>query len=460
MFTFVFALSAALVIGYIYWNTSLLLNRQVEESVRSEAENLSRQYETGGIVRLINVIEQRSAAPGNTIYLLLDHADRPLAGNLYNVPAALDGPPRWIEFKYDRYDGGERSESLARARLFILPGDYTLLVGRAISELRRFEKVITSALFWSLGLILVIGLLAGILVSRRMLVRIDRMAASSRQIMAGDLSERIHETGSGDELDRLAQSLNAMLERIENLLQGMREVSDNIAHDLKTPLTRLQNRVEAVLRAKPSIKNYRGALEKTIEESDFLIRTFNALLAIARVGAGAGETEFVEIETAALLGDIAELYEPTADDINANIVVVPGGPTRFWGDRELISQAIANLIDNALKYGRAKDAVNSKTEIKLQAETDGKKVRISVTDSGSGIPIAEQVRVLDRFVRLQTDHSEPGSGLGLSLVAAVTRYHGGSVEFTDPDASAEKAGGGEGFSVTMVIANKRNRLAG
>jgi len=453
MFTLVFAVSMALLIGYIYWNSNLLLQRNVTEIVQSEAESLSHQYETGGIVRLVNIIEQRSSAPGDMIYLLLDFRQQPLAGNLYNVPDSLEGPSRWIEFYHDRFDAGVRYDSLARARIFNLPGGYTLLVGRAISELRRFEKVIKSALYWSIGLTLVIGLLAGILVSRRMLVRVDRMTASSNRIMAGDLTERIPETGSGDELDRLAHSLNAMLERINGLLHGMRQVSDNIAHDLKTPLTRLRNRVETALRDKASIKSYRGALEQTIEESDHLIRTFNALLAIARVEAGASEAEFTEIDTRSMLSDIAELYEPAADETGARIIVEEGGPPKFRGDRELISQALANLIDNALKYGRNDDTGDVQPVISLRAEQIGQDLRLSVTDNGPGIPSEERARVLERFVRLESSRSEPGSGLGLSLVAAVARHHNGRVELSDV---GENSGGGEmstGFSVALMLIN-------
>ncbi len=453
MFTLVFASSMALLIGYIYWNSNLLLQRNVTEIVQSEAESLSHEYEAGGIVRLVNIIEQRSSAPGDMIYLLLDFRGQSLAGNLYNVPTELDGPPRWIEFYYDRFDAGVRYDSLARARIFRLPGGYILLVGRAITELRRFEKVIKSALYWSIGLTLVIGLLAGIIVSRRMLIRVDRMTESSNRIMAGDLTERIPESGSGDELDRLAHSLNAMLERINELLHGMREVSDNIAHDLKTPLTRLRNRVETTLRSKASTKAYRGALEQTIEESDHLIRIFNALLAIARVEAGAGEADFTEIETRSMLGDIAELYEPAADEIDATIVVEEGGPETFRGDRELISQALANLIDNALKYGRDEDAADVKLVIRLRAEQIDRDVRLSVIDNGPGIPPGERARVLERFVRLESSRSAPGSGLGLSLVAAVAGYHNGKVEISDVGANDDGQDLSTGFSVALMLIN-------
>ena len=453
MFTLAFAISTAAMIGYIYWNTNLLLQRKVAEIVQSEAESLSDQYESGGIVRLINIIEQRSGAPGDMVYLLLDFRQQPLAGNLYNIPAEIEGPPRWIEFYYERFDAGARYDSLARAQIFELPGGYTLLIGRAISEQRRFEKVIKSALFWSLGLTLVVGLLAGYFVSRRMLTRVDRMAASSNRIMAGDLTERIPETGSGDELDRLAHSLNAMLERINELLHGVREVSDNIAHDLKTPLTRLRNRVETTLRGKASTKAYRGALEQTIEESDSLIRIFNALLAIARVEAGAGETDFTEIDTGSLLHDIAELYEPAADEIGAAIIVQEGRPAKFKGDRELISQALANLIDNALKYGRDEIASEEQPVISLKAEQIGRDICLSVTDNGPGILPDEQSRVLERFVRLESSRSEPGSGLGLSLVSAVARYHSGKVEFSNANPGSSDSDLPTGFSVALVLTN-------
>ncbi|MBZ0217563.1 MAG: hypothetical protein K8F25_13475, partial [Fimbriimonadaceae bacterium] len=188
MFMAIFALSALLVVGYIYWNTNLLFARQLAQTIDSEVRVLSESYQSGGMRRLVNVIEQRAAVPGGTIYLLTDSNGRAIAGNLLSIPSRISGPPDWIEFSYEDFQSGERQLRLARARTFQLQGGFNLLVGRDIAEQRRFEQVITSALIWSLGLTLLIGLLAGFIVSRRMMVRIGRMTATSQKIMVGNLS--------------------------------------------------------------------------------------------------------------------------------------------------------------------------------------------------------------------------------------------------------------------------------
>ncbi len=451
MFMAVFALSALLVVGYVYWNTNLLFARQLTKTIDTEVRILSENYQNGGMARLVNAIEQRAAVPGGTIYLLADSQGRAIAGNLLSIPSQISDPPGWIEFSYEIYQSGEREVSLARARTFQLQGGYRLLVGRDVGEQRRFEQVITTALIWSLGLTLLIGLFAGFIVSRRMMVRIGRMTATSQRIMAGNLSERISETGSGDELDQLAVSLNEMLDRIERLLLGLREVSDNIAHDLKTPLTRLRNRVETVLRGKTSAAKYRTVLQQTIEESDHLIDIFNALLSIARAEAGARDADMVEIDGAVMVRDIAELYEPVAEERGSTIKVEAATGLRFKGNRELISQALANLLDNALKYGRIGELKNGNGgEIKLRLAQQKSRIEISVSDCGPGIPKADRVRVLDRFVRLESSRSEAGSGLGLSLAAAVARLHGGDLHLED-NLECDKAGSGPGLVATIRL---------
>lgn len=443
LFLLVFVLSASLVIGYIYYNTNVLLARQVTDTIDAEVQGLAAEYQSGGIARLIAVVEQRSAAPGYSIYLVSDGRGRPLAGNLYSAPEGVDLNPGWHEFFFERFDSGITSQRLALARTFRLAEGFHLVVGRDIEERRRFEGVITSALLWGLGLMLVLGIGGGLLASRRMLARLDAMAATSQRIMAGDLAKRIPEAGSGDELDRLARSLNEMLDRIEALMRGLKEVSDNIAHDLKTPLTRLRSRAETVLREESSPEAFRVALERTIEESDQLIRTFNALLSIARAEAGTASTAFVVLDAAAIVRDVVELFEPTAEEKGAVIHVEADKPTPFRGDRDLVSQAVANLVENALNYGLPKKTKGGTAgDIWLKAEERDGQVVIAVLDRGPGIPEADRERVLERFVRLETSRSRPGSGLGLSLAAAVARLHKGKLELDD---------NAPGLAVTIVL---------
>jgi signal transduction histidine kinase len=248
--------------------------------------------------------------------------------------------------------------------------------------------------------------------------------------MDGDLAGRLPVNGSGDELDRLAESVNLMLARIEQLMAGLREVSDNIAHDLKTPLSRLRNRVEAALREPYGEPVYREALERTIEEAEGLIKTFIALLSIAGLEAGAGGENRESLDVSALLRDVAELYEPVAEERGLELKAETDAPIYIRGDRQLLGQAIANLIDNALKYGTV-EAEGAKPEVEVSAKTRDGMAEIVVTDRGPGVPAPDRERVLDRFVRLEAIRSEPGSGLGLSLVAAVARLHGGSLSLED-----------------------------
>jgi signal transduction histidine kinase len=286
--------------------------------------------------------------------------------------------------------------------------------------------------------VIVLGLGGGIFVARRVLRRIDAMTGTTQRIMAGDLSGRLPVGRSGDELDRLAENLNAMLERIEALMVGLKEVSDNIAHDLKTPLTRLRNRAEEALASSGSEAEYRAALERTIEESDGLIRTFNALLMIARAESGQARGNMDDFDAADVARGIHELYEPLAED-DGMTLRVKTAPVRLHGNRELISQALANLVENAIKYGKPDPAVQPldavvaarSREILIEARREGDSVLLSVTDHGRGIPEADRKHAVERFVRLEASRTQPGSGLGLSLASAVATLHGGELRLGD-----------------------------
>jgi signal transduction histidine kinase len=289
-------------------------------------------------------------------------------------------------------------------------------------------------------IVVVLGLGGGIFVARRVLRRIDAMTGTTQRIMAGDLSGRLPVGRSGDELDRLAENLNAMLERIEALMVGLKEVSDNIAHDLKTPLTRLRNRAEEALAKASNEAEYRAALERTIEESDGLIRTFNALLMIARAESGQARGNMDDFDVAEVAHGIHELYEPLAED-NGLTLQVRTEPAPLHGNRELVSQALANLVENAIKYGQPTPALqplsaevadgNDARTILIEARRDGDQVLLSVTDHGPGIPEADRGHAVERFVRLEASRTQPGSGLGLSLASAVATLHGGALKLGD-----------------------------
>jgi signal transduction histidine kinase len=278
----------------------------------------------------------------------------------------------------------------------------------------------------------VLGLAGGFFVSRRVLSRIDAMTATAQTIMAGDLAGRLPVAGTGDELDRLADHVNAMLDRIVALMRGLTEVSDNIAHDLKTPLTRLRNRCEQALREKGDVVDYRAVLESTIEESDELIRTFDALLMIARAESGHARDNMTEFDAAEIARDVAELYEPLADENGLALKLDASGKAPVRGNRELVSQALANLVDNAIKYAAPQSKLKGeRAEILVKAGSAGEHVTLSVEDHGLGIPEGDRDRVVERFVRLEQSRSQPGSGLGLSLASAVARLHGGELKLED-----------------------------
>jgi signal transduction histidine kinase len=276
-----------------------------------------------------------------------------------------------------------------------------------------------------------LALISYIFVSRRVLKRIDSLSATSRNIMLGDLSGRLEVTGSGDEFDRLADAVNAMLDRIEHLIYGIKDVSDNIAHDLKTPLTRLRNRVEAALAGNAAPTDYRAALEATIEESDQLIRTFNALLMISRIEAGSADGEMSDVDASAILAEVVELYEPVAEESGTTLSVDAPAPVHLKASRELLGQAIANLIDNAMKHAAPAEGESRRLAIAVSAAREGEALVLRVADNGPGIAVADRERALQRFVRLEKSRTQPGSGLGLSLVAAVVRLHHGTIELGD-----------------------------
>lgn len=420
-----FGAAAAGAIGYIYWQTNVLLTRQLEQTIEAEIQGLAEQYRAGGITNLTKTVANRSLTPGNSLYLVTDREGDRITGNLSSVSRDLWDSVGRVEFVYTRTAQRGPEKRLALVSVFRLKGGFRLLVGRDIEDRRVFERVVRSAFLLGLGFMALVGLGGGWLLSRSLLARVEAVSATSRTIMDGDLSGRVPVSGSGDELDRLSHNLNAMLERIEQLMAGMREVSDNIAHDLKTPLNRLRNRAEAALRTDGSKASYRDTLEGIIEEADDLIKTFNGLLSIARLEAGATPAESEDIDAGELIRDLVELYQPTAEDHGVTINANSKDGTSIRGDRQLIGQALANLVDNALKYG------SDGGVIKVSVAQQDTAIEIVVADEGIGIAGKDRERVLKRFVRLEESRSRPGSGLGLSLVAAVARLHGGSLQLED-----------------------------
>jgi signal transduction histidine kinase len=429
----IFAFFATFLLGYFAWNTRRLITDQITHTVEVEINGLAEQYRVGGLRRLVFIVEARSRRSNTSLYLVTAPAGEALAGNVASLASGVLNNAGWSETAYRRLDDAEGAVHLALVRVLELPGGFRLLVGHDLEERERLRDIVLAAGRWSLAIVIVLGVAGGLFVTRRVLKRVDAMSATSQKIMEGDLAGRLPVSGTGDELDRLAVNLNLMLERIEALMHGLKEISDNIAHDLRTPLTRLRNRCEEALRRGGNESQYRAALESTIEESDALIRTFNALLMIARAESGQAREGMREIDAAEIARGVGELYEPLADEKGISLRVDAPEPAPVHGNRELISQALANIVDNAIKYGAPELPAQSsaRPEIVVTAMAEGDRILLVVADHGRGIPQSDRTRAIERFVRLEQSRSEPGSGLGLSLASAVARLHGGELKLED-----------------------------
>lgn len=425
-----FTTSALVLLGVVWWTTAGFMERQTAEVIQAEVQGLAEQYRTGGLTGLRRAIEERGAAQPDraSIYLLVDPFLQPVAGNIDGWPQVRSSSDGWLRFTVETEGKARRAERhRALGRGYRLGPGFRLLVGRDIEERLHLQGLVVRAIGWGMGLTLLLGLAGGVLMSRQLLRRVDAINRTTRGIIDGDLSRRIELTGSRDEFDQLAANLNAMLDRIERLLEGMRQVTDNIAHDLRTPLNRIRSRIEVALLADPdSAGSAREVLQATLRDAEELIGTFNALLAIARAEAGAPEAGTEPLDLAALTRDVAELYQPLAEDKGLGFAVEANGRPVVRANRHLIAQALANLIDNAVKYTPSGGAVRVEAGI-----GSGRRPTLLVADTGPGIPEEQRERVLERFVRLDQDRSTPGNGLGLSLVRAVARLHGAALRLED-----------------------------
>jgi signal transduction histidine kinase len=424
----IFATSVLAVLVFIYVSTADFALRQTEATLDAETRGLEEQYDERGIAGLVEIVADRSGGrtreSGENIYLITDPALQRLAGNLSHWPNATQIRPGWIEFRVEENTRGGVQEHDALASVFVLPGGFRLLVGRDLDAAAAFRARITRTLTWAALLTLALGVAGAALMTRHMLHRVETVNRTSERIIHGDLSQRVPLSGSGDEFDQLAANLNTMLDRIERLMQGIRQVTDNIAHDLRTPLSRLRARLEVTLLEKPDAARYGDALRDTIAEADRLLGTFNALLSIAEAEAGGRRDLWSTVDLAEIAKSVAELYEPVADENGLTLAVDADRALPVRGDRHLLSQAIANLLDNALKYTR-------EGGVTLRARATGDEARVEVADTGPGVPVDRREAVFDRFVRLEGSRSTPGNGLGLSLVRAVAKLHSGACWLED-----------------------------
>lgn len=447
IYLLLFAVCAAFLVFYVSSMSESLLQQQMREAVAQETEQIERVFDNNGMNGLLRTLERRARQPGANLYIIASPTGEVLAGNVAAIqPGVLDNEG-WTEtpFRYQRYQEETRGSNrpMAYAQVTFLSNGLRVLVGRDLGEPENFRKLVRQALMVALGVMGVGALAIWYLIGRNALKRMDRMSDASQRIMAGDLSQRLPTSGSGDEFDRLSESLNTMLGRIEKLNEGLKQVSDNIAHDLKTPLTRLRNKAEAALAGNEKA-DYRIALEEMIGESDQLIRTFNALLMISRVEAGQAPAEMSAIDISGIAHDSAELYEPVAEDCGLKLVTEIADGVEIKGNRELVGQALGNLIDNAIKYAEGSDD----PEIRVSLVRRDGDVVLSVADSGAGVPDDKRDEVVKRFVRLDASRSKPGTGLGLSLVGAVMEMHHGRLELDTTHSEREN---NRGLTVRMVF---------
>ncbi|HTV91074.1 MAG TPA: HAMP domain-containing sensor histidine kinase [Stellaceae bacterium] len=435
LYFLVFAASVIGVLFFVYWTSADFVERQTEATLDAEVTGLAEQYAQRGLSGLVQIVAARSAGDrgDGMLYLITNQDGRPLAGNISGWPAGVPAQPGPVSFNIEIRAKGETLTHPASGVLFAIPEGYRLLVGRDISDAAAFRDRIRTTLVWSGLMALGIGLLGGTIMSRNMLRRVEQVNRTAERVMAGHLSDRVPRRGTNDEFDQLAANLNGMLEQIERLMTAMREVTDNVAHDLKTPLARLRARLELTLLGREDAVTQTEAVRAAIDEADRLLATFNALLSIAEAETGAGRFTGERLDLGEVARAVVELYEPVAEERGfiLRLDAMPG--TAIRGDRHLLSQALANLIDNALKYGGG-------GMISIAVEKRDGRAALTVADQGPGIPAADSESVFDRFVRLEPSRSTPGNGLGLSLVRAVARRHDANVWLAETEPGARRPG--------------------
>jgi signal transduction histidine kinase len=414
-----FALSVGALSAFVYWATLGYLDTQTNAIIEAEINGLYEQYERRGVRGLGDVIEERVArdTEDRSFYLLADSIGRPLAGNVTSWPIGVgDARGQWVDFVQND------SDTPVRAMLLPVGPGFQLLVGRDIRELTAIRQLLRSTALYGITLTLALALLGGVALALSAERRLAEINRTTRQIMAGDLSRRAPLKGSGDEHDELAQHINAMLDQIQTLLEGMRHVGDSVAHDLRGPITRLRNRLETVAAAESP---RREDLADCVAQLDQVLATFNALLRIARVESGAYRSAFTTVDLQPIVRDVCELYHAAAEERHVALSGEAREPVEVYGDRELIAQVLTNLVDNAVKY------TPPGGQVRIELARNGDRAQLRVADSGPGIPAEDRARVLQRFTRLDRARSQPGNGLGLALVNAVTLQHHGRLLLAD-----------------------------
>jgi len=417
-----FMVSVLVLLVFIYWSTAASIERQTDETIEAEIRGLAERYDSDGLPGLSAQIADRLRRhqPGDSsIYLFADQRFVPLVGNLSGWPVQKTDSEGWLDFRLGDDMSGQ--VHMARARVFRVRGNYHLLVGRNMSELAKTRETMVNTLVWGSLIMFGFALLGSVMMNRSVTRRIDTINRASSEIMAGNLSKRIPSRSSGDEFDQLSENLNHMLDQIELLMDGVRRVSDNIAHDLRTPLSRLRQRLETARAGNGNQQQRLELIDQALLEADGLLKTFNALLRIARIESDSLQAIFSDVDLGGLLRDVVELYEPVAEQKSQVIEISGDESVLIDGDRDMLFQALANLLDNAIKYSPESSII----QVHLG------EIELSLCDQGPGIARSEHEKVFQRFYRTDASRSTAGSGLGLSLVKAVAVFHKIDIELSD-----------------------------
>ena len=413
--------------SYVYWSTTRFVLGRSEVSIEEELRTLRNTYDADGQSALIAAIEQRMThGRPQMVYLLVDGSFKPIAGNLAQWPTALKGSQEWSEFRANPENSEENgAPKLFRARPEDLPNGLRLFVGADVSDAAHFTNQIRVAYALAILFLFVLAAVASVTVTRRTVGRIESINATTKAIIESGLGKRIPVRGSQDEWDRLAQNLNSMLQRIEDLMAEVKQVSDNVAHDLRTPLTRLRGRLERAGAEMKTPDQVRSLITGAVADLDDVLRMFASLMRISQIEtANQGQPRRL-VNVGEIAAQVAELFDAAAETKGGRVEAVNKRPILISADRDLLFDALANLVDNAIKHGRCGGQVTISSE---QRETE---VLVAVADDGPGIPTDEHEHVFKRFYRLEQSRSKPGNGLGLSLVAAVARLHGARLTLSD-----------------------------
>jgi signal transduction histidine kinase len=417
------------VIGFafaaVYTGAMRNLEAETAQVVEAELRGLVERYRDGGVVELARTLNARAAADetNEAVYLLADAAGAHIAGNVASWPAGAPLDGAWTRVRLTRAEGGESVDVGARA--FPVQRTYQLLVGRDMAAQRRFHAAMIDALTLALGVSILLALAAAVMLSRVVMGRIRDIDSTARAFMSGDLDRRVSERRGRDEFDRLAATLNAMFDRIAALMAEMRAVTDSLAHDLRTPLTRLKTNVERA--ADPDVEPARRdeALEAATAEADRVLASFSTMIDLARAESGVAQSQFERLDLSRAARDVVELHAPLAEESGLALHLHAPAPVEVLGHVQFIGQMLSNLIDNAVKYA------GDGKEIRVNVAVEDGEAALIVADRGEGIPEARRAEALKRFGRLDDARRRPGSGLGLSLAAMIARLHGGRLELHD-----------------------------